>query len=987
MKLQAEMLKVVYKDDKFKDIEKIEIIPRNDYFETYKRDMNLGIKNNSQIFISKNHFRFINKGNDSYRTLTALGFKIIDENADDFVLNYTNKHDADDFISFEYRECENGDRYFFDKPITVNGVISGEIDKATIGYVNPGSFYIWVFNKNCLSNEEKSKAANQQKPFKCFVLPSSMSLDTYKKMIDEIISINRNLVLSKNGKQSIAIDEEQKVLVDSINQKLQSLEYYLKKINNSPKTALTAEEQKISLNKIKKFTSKTILEHSVNPQKLKFPSIVYTESFDIYEHRMIKYALLRLKDYVKQAGEQIKEKIEKKPQDKIEEIEDGLLKLAEIYSLEGSKVEKINKLQNLLQNVEKFLDHLTNSCKKTIKKEDFITIEIIIFKNDGENSADGIYKISYEKCCLCSEYEANYKIIEGKKIPQLCRSAKYFIIKDTKCRDEIQCINSKNDNASGINIKLESNDLEQHYKLYHILKERKCNEKIVLKVQIKPKKNEIDPLRGDRTSENFYDYTLNIKNIESIIIDDKKYNTWHIDRNILNLIKGFFLHSDRYEDQNYTNIGFVLNQIKLLKDEIGKKKKMIGNFNKKNKLLDEKNLIEKIDSFLKLPFLQMSDEVKCIWKNTQIFTNDYRYNKVYRILNKMDEEYYYIDNYNAKEIINEKLDKLYEYWIFIKVVEILINEQKWELENANEYKKIIYSVLKSKNTKYNEADGDVKYIINKNIILNKTMNINNVNFLIKLEIRYDTKVYYDPNVKSGYNRPDFRFIITVKENGKEKSRKNFYFDAKYRDYNDMGLESFVKEIVDVAIGKYIKKYDGKEDCSATASFIVHSDDDKKFTYWGGYAQEKIVNKLNNDGNKMSDYCLPKHRYGAFCFLPGKTGNFITFMKLIMEYHFRSFDLEIPIRDRLYKTICWECGSIIDKKDIEEIYMGNYNGSNVYKYHMECKNCGHFWVKNHCDNKNGHHDLIKHAYHNYHELKAGLWYVKCPECDDINDTIE
>ena len=95
----------------------------------------------------------------------------------------------------------------------------------------------------------------------------------------------------------------------------------------------------------------------------------------------------------------------------------------------------------------------------------------------------------------------------------------------------------------------------------------------------------------------------------------------------------------------------------------------------------------------------------------------------------------------------------------------------------------------------------------------------------------------------------------------------------------------------------------------------------------------------------------------------------------MEYHFRSFDLNIPIRDRLYKIICWECGSIINESDINVIQM-----KKGYKYHMSCPNCGHFWVKNHCAVHG--HPLIKHVYHNYHELEDGLWYVKCPECDDI-----
>ena len=36
MKLQAEMLKIVYKNEHFETIEKIEVIPRNDYYKKTK---------------------------------------------------------------------------------------------------------------------------------------------------------------------------------------------------------------------------------------------------------------------------------------------------------------------------------------------------------------------------------------------------------------------------------------------------------------------------------------------------------------------------------------------------------------------------------------------------------------------------------------------------------------------------------------------------------------------------------------------------------------------------------------------------------------------------------------------------------------------------------------------------------------------------------------------------------------------------------------
>lgn len=982
MKLQAEMLKVIYKDEKFETIEKIEVIPRTDYYESYKKDMDLGIKNNSEIFISKNHFPFIDKENNRNRTLTALGFKIVDKDADNFSLYYTSKYNASDFNAFKIMECENNDKYFFDEPIINKnkGKIGNEIDEASVGYVNPGNFYIWVF-ENSLTNEEKRNAAKKQKPFRCFVLPSSMSVDTYKKMIDEIIAINRNLLLSeKNGKQSISILEEQKLFIDVIDEKLKELEFYLKKIENNPKIALISKAEKIPFNKIKKFTPKTMVEYAVNPKKLKFSSLIYTESFDIYEHRMIKYALLKLNDYIKKLGEKTKEKIEKQPQI-MEDLEKELLNLAGKYFPKESKEEKINKLYELLQNKNEkiFFDLLMNSYKKIEDEKDNIIIELSINKKNGINSATGDYKIIYDKGCLCSEYEAQF--VSTK--PQLCRDKKYFIINKDESKQIIYFKSKTSSFSISINIELESNDLREHYKLYHILKERNINEEILIKAKVCPKYNSSDPLRGPKKSGNLYDYTLNIKKIESIKVRNKDNSNFYdinfyIDKcKLENMKKIFFqrIHERRYRnEEKFTNVDLVIEEINLLRRMQREHKKRKDKFNQNIKLIESKKVVEKIDSFLKMPFLKMCDNVNVLWKPTQIFNNDYRYNAVYRILNGIDKQYYYTNNYNNKEIINEKIVKLYEYWIFIKIVEMLIRQQKWELENLENYKKIIYSVLKSKNTKDTN---------NKSIVLNKNINVNNSKFLIKLEIRYDTEVYYDYNVNGRYKRPDFRFIITIEENGKEKCRKNFYFDAKYKDYNNMGASSFINEIVDVAIEKYIFRFNDNKECSSSASFIVHTDNDIKFTYWGGYAKEEIVNKLNvAKYNKRKEFLLPEHRYGAFCFLPGKTDNFITFMKLIMEYHFRDLELSIfnnSKQDKLYKVICWECGEFINIEDIKEIYMRCYNGVEIYKYHMSCPNCGHFWVKNHCAVHG--HTLIKHVYHNYHESEDGLWYVKCPECDD------
>lgn len=968
MKLQAEMLKVIYKDEKFETIEKIKVIPRSDYYESYKKDMNLGIKNNSEIFISKNHFRFIDKENNRNRTLTALGFKIVDENADNFVLFYTSKSNTDDFTAFKSKMLENGEKYFFDEPIIKKEKIKGKIkvkiddalDKATVGYVNPGSFYIWVFEKG-LADEEKINAAKKQKPFRCFVLPSSLSLETFKEMINEIADINRNLLLAeKAGKQSIGLEKERTLFVKNINECLLEIEPYLNAINKNPKTTLISDGIKMPLNKIKKFTYKTIFEYGINNQSAKFSTLIYKESLNIYEHRMIRYALLRLKNYVEnRVIKRLRGKIEQYPL-KIKELENAVLEVAEKYYPEKNYEEKLYCLEKLFvenknSNNYKFkiFETLISNFQKDFTENKLIRSDISLEKRKTINSSKkDMYTVFCDKGYLCSTY-----ILE-----------KGYNVKNEE-RANMTNINSSEDMIiDRYIIKLETNDLEQHYKLYYIFEKILTNNKIDLEVEL----NNVQTYKKSKEQNGFtyYDFHISIKKIYSVKINDQEYY-----KDVKNIEKENFKKLF-FQKCVFSNIDLVESEIKSLNTIKNKFNKIKENFNSIDQNNKDKNLLEKINNFLKLPVLQVHNSTIEYWKSTQIFNNDYRYNKIYMNLHNIDVLYHYTGNYMAEKIIHEKLDKLYEYWTLIKMIDILIREQHWELygvDNVNRYKDIICNILKPQNKDKNSS-----------IILFKRFE--EYDLSIKLEIFYDTTVWYR---KDRDNRPDFRFVITVTNPGGHSNTKSFYCDTKYRKYDEMGCDlGLNKDICDVAIKKYIESYKDNEVFKATASFIIHTDENKKYTYWGGHSKEGIRNKLNDTkDNKRQEYLLPEHRYGAFSFLPGKTDNFITFMKLIMEYHFRSFDLNNSKRkfdstelerkrDSLYKIICWECGSSIDENSINELSL-----KKGYKYHMCCSNCGHFWVKNHCAAHG--HTLIKHVYHNYHELEDGLWYVKCPECDDTD----
>ena len=920
--------KIVKALNVLKIIDDIQVVGKNEYTKDEIENMDLGTKNESEIFISRTHFK-INPKYYKKDVPIVLGFKFENVENNNLILKYTNKKISNDYEELINLKNKNEEVYFFDPvifklekikdSITTNSQMKkyfykiefeNSLEKSSLGYVNPGNFYIWAFNKK----SDKKIIGN---PFKVMVLPSSITLKDFEEILNEIININRNLLLTnEKTKMTIGLIEERKLFLKDIKQAIDKISKYLKIINKNPKISLYLQNIKIPLNKIKRFSAKTLLEYKSKPYSNRFTTTINQETYDIYEHRIIKYELEKLKQLIIEIDEVNNENLNNYRDEQNAFAKKTLNK----YFFCDSKNEIGNKAKIL-----KELFEIPSNWKRTIKLYDFfvenckLNNDILILdkmkKKDDDKEID-IKKYNKIDCSdgrLCSEY----------------------LLKD-------ELINYK--------ITLKTNDLQMHYILSQIIRYIENNE--------------------HKLKENFVENIFR-KNYEY----PKKFND----------VLSFF-----YELENkYPDLSFEKKASEVLKDEMKKlfcdTKKIINLdlaqeevntvIRQKNiwdeKLLelsllekDKNKLLKKINELLEIPILKFIKLQKENLNYTQIFVNDYRYNEIFMTLANLDKKYKITIDLNKEEIMHKKLDELYEYWVLIKMTTILIERQKWELCNDQNLKDVIYNILIDKSQNIDYGISLIKRIDNDNII-------------IKLKILYNKKIVY--GINGDWNRPDFRFNITIEETGHNPIERNFYCDTKYRKYDEMA-KSFEHDICDVAIRKYTYNYN-KTDFKAKASFIIHTDNIKdeytnkdKYIYWGGNIYPKIIDKLPEEYSK--EFRIPCHRYGSFSFKPGYIENFITFMKLIMEYHFRDLEINMmsnPKGDRLYKGICWECGHELSSDDI--IYKKTKSG--VIKYHMICKNCGHFWVKNHCSSN--WHTLIKHVYHNYHELEDGLWYVKCPEC--------
>ena len=330
---------------------------------------------------------------------------------------------------------------------------------------------------------------------------------------------------------------------------------------------------------------------------------------------------------------------------------------------------------------------------------------------------------------------------------------------------------------------------------------------------------------------------------------------------------------------------------------------------------------------------------------TQIFTNDKNYHKVYIKLRDLDEILNFSFKADENKILNEKTDRIYEYWVLAKILEFLIVKQCWQAQdNETDYLKIFREFFSDFNSNRKFQNRSPIRLMHK---------LKDASYM-EMEIFYDTQIKFSLGVKS-YKRPDFLFKVTVGD-----CTKIFILDAKYRNYAEMSKTYWIKkDIKEVCAQKYIM--DLKKDCDVdvSAALIVHTDKSRSENSAKIFGKYVIFNSWKKSYRQVgSFYLLPQVDETGI--INQSEENLTAYFQMIFEYYMDAW------------KICWQCGST--NVTITEQLTGKKP-----KYYLFCENCGAFWVKNHCRNDTK-HKLLKH-YFNYHNEEGGRWFVKCPICGD------
>ena len=874
----------------------------------FKKGTNLG----DGVWTIYTHYEI----NKKYYQLAFKPELNVDESIDDYIISFkSNSINNQSYNILRYIEDLG---VFIDTPRYISNNIRVETKNIfdTAGYVGL---------------EIKNIKTNTIETIPIRVLPSSIDYEDYIEMIEDLISIREDIVTTDGGK--VGIGKQWELKRDNFVSCIDNIYNHIIQINNNPSSKLSLENMKISYNKMKKIKPKTIIEKSRYPYKDRYITTVGKEDLNIYENQIIKYSLIQIRGKIEKYKEQFEKNINyneiylEKIKNNIEDIWDGKLEY---------KKDKFEKyVFEVEKNIKEIVEYSNNSCGLEIEnKDNMIYLKFKIGMNINENSKSNI-SLKYNKISkeftLCIQTDPNTydSKLNSFDYDLLDRNIKFQHLNDNEVHS------GRFGNNKKIKFIFTSKNVKKIKFLYDSLtniNNRILDLIIICRRNNYTNKNPLLP-KNYYSNDPFEEFTIQCEDLISI-------NNMKTQNYTENEIREFIevMMANLNLETTYEKLGFIksleydFKNIIYLKSDFYKVKSL-------NTTLD------KIDKLLNLNFIKDIKIQKDILKPTQVFINDFSYNKVFRELKKLNKKVRFLDSVSPDMYFLKSTADIYENWCLYKIVNILINELGWKLNNKESVLKDIDKLLKHTG-KFNKPC--VKIELEHNIKNNEK---------ITLDLIYEGKIYYDENK---YKTPDFQFIFKSTSIGE----KRIYLDAKYRNYKEQGSSMFLKDINNVAIGKYYVPFVGTPNNSAV-SFIVHSDKDEKFECFGGnhIIEDYQIKDIKKYNILLNDAVKNNHRFGAFYLLPSYSFNINKFLRMIMEYHLELYN------------ICWRCGEVEDIKVEDKKTAGGYT-----KYHFTCNKCNEFWVKNHCRTPEQ-HKLIKHVdnYHSINKNKKDPWYVTCPIC--------
>lgn len=876
----------------------------------YEKGTNLDIEN-----LSIPTYYGVKRNKDDNFKYYNLIFKVVCENIQNIKLAYVKEGTTGKELE---RVTYKNEEYFVERVNEQESKVSK--DFATIGYET-----LEVIDKR---NNEVLKSIDIE------IFSNAIDYNQYIDIINDLIRIKKDIIYQGDkkgyiGKNLINKGEEEYL------KEVKNIYSLAKRIFNKPKTALGKENIYKNVNNIKKVTPKLLIDKEINPYKNKYLVQKGKDDINIYENRMIKYALekilLTLKNH--KYGENID----------IKNFEREIIKYKEKIS------EKDRIAHKSLNNCLKIKDEEINN-----NSEDKHYIFYIKVNGDSgyvtKEEKESYINLSYDTDTQMFKISMKRDFNKGKSNKNL------YIFSDEwgnnlKYYESYYCENEKkiNTDTKYFRFYYKSKNPEKIKNIYDILINSPNNALIKFDFD-----GQIDEKPKIGKCRNF---SFIPKKIIDIEVNNEKQDLSLSCENIED-IKPFL---EKF-DESILPLYAVENE-KILKEKFENKKLQIEKVNIEEFSKNIKKLISKEE-------LMEIKTKKEVLKNTQIFNADPNYNKIFRAIKKLDKKINFLSDISPDKYFLKTGPDIYEFWCYYKMIYILVYEMGWKINGERDVSKEIADVLEGKK----ESENVKKAISLYHEISENEYIYLDISYEIKIPKRREFQKVKEAEIE--YFKPDYQFKF---KNSSGEILGIFYLDAKFKNFKDMGENMLKNNIEDVSICKYYKMIN---DNNVKASFIIHPIEDNKYITFGG--RHLYTFGKNNDEDKKKhpwkaefltldeyissnkrEYEIANHKFGAFCLTPYNTDYFKIFMKMILEYHLKKYE------------ICWKCGNIHPKK----VKLLTAGGKEKYRYN--CDRCGEFWIKSHCSGEG--HMLIKHIdnYHNNkdNEIYNRNWYIVCPKCFD------
>lgn len=759
---------------------------------------------------------------------------------------------------------------------------------------------------------------NESRTVQVYILPSSTDDENYRLMLEEVAQLHQKLLVTRQTAGTVSVGQRWESVARGLERDVERMGRILYQLENAPDQDLVAVQSRVPSYKVKKLTAKAIVDQEAGRRLVR--TSLHTESLDIYEHRMIRAYLEKLRRQVLRYRE-------------MERQERADLAGEEISQQELKAAHKC--LDKKLRQLSEPIPNPPGGCR-----EFRLQVEgIPVIRSDGSNG------------CFVSCFP-----------PGNTRRAVLF---------------PRGDGTEGwFNgmALVSGRSVWQHWFLRHCMRKlaqfwenpgHLPSEEVVFRMSYT--RTAIEESRSG-----YKRYKILISHLESMTLPGSppiqfrefadSLQSIKEEEGLIRCIREGKLPDSREDDSLFYDASLV----NLVACRAG----LLSGCS------DWDGITQQIDRLLGSPVLRGRSRKGEQLHASNLFAHHRLYRQAYALMQERREQLSAIDLWMGKSAPVGATHHVYEIWCLLRMLSIWIHDYSFTLV-SHTIKQLTDELRRRTEC---GAVGPIK-LVRKTGALKGMALVMEYNQTFKfMEEGEQKELRPDYCLTICYGGKAYRFFMDAKYHN--FSEEQMGIETWYKNLYGVALNKYISRLGDTCLGdtgvkvktsgSYILHPDTEERRPKSGW-----DTREFFWYKSDIAQSKadpesakVLSKLHGlledeaggGGSKAESLS-----FGSICFTPRTEAPFRSLMQMVME-HFLGTDFP-----DLYLKKCWICGS----EDVDCKLKHTVGGNE--KYYITCKSCKQFWVRTICAGAGCGRLLGKHR-NNYYRIKPGTsWNVICPNC--------